>query len=280
MPAPPPESTSQAAAEPIAASETPQVPEAAAPAGETAPAVSASAPEPVAHLSPAECAARLAALFPAMFGRPQPLPLKLRIQVDVQQRAPGVFTKRALSAFLQRYTTGTAYLKALLANPQRFDLDGNPAGDVAEEHRAAATAELARRRALHDARRAAERGAQRDAQREAQRAAQEEARREFQARQADHQARQDRAGLLRAFETSTLTRANFCVLKRVSEAELDALLVQARQERTERPPQAVAPQRPQPPRPQSPHRPGPDDRRPAGRKAGPRRPGPSTQPPR
>ena len=43
--------------------------------------------------------------------------------------------------------------------------------------------------------------------------------------------RRDRALLLRAWETTTLTRANFCVLKRIKEADLEAQLAQARQER-------------------------------------------------
>ena len=44
-------------------------------------------------------------------------------------------------------------------------------------------------------------------------------------------AQRERALLLRAFESSPLSKANFCVLKRISEAELDALLAQARAER-------------------------------------------------
>jgi ProP effector len=36
---------------------------------------------------------------------------------------------------------------------------------------------------------------------------------------------------LRAFESSSLSKANFMVLKRLSEADLDAQLAQARQER-------------------------------------------------
>jgi len=42
--------------------------------------------------------------------------------------------------------------------------------------------------------------------------------------------RRERALLLRAYESSTLTRANFCALKRMTEADLEALLAQARQE--------------------------------------------------
>ena len=50
---------------------------------------------------------------------------------------------------------------------------------------------------------------------------------------AELEARRERAALLRAYESSTLTKANFCVLKRVSEADLDNALAQARQERGE-----------------------------------------------
>lgn len=45
-------------------------------------------------------------------------------------------------------------------------------------------------------------------------------------------AQRDRALLLRAFESSTLSKANFCALKRLTEAELDAALNQARAERS------------------------------------------------
>ncbi len=203
---------------PIVASETPT------------PVVPIAVPETLAHappvvvdLSPAACAAKLAELFPALFGPGAPRPLKLRVQADIQQRALGIFTRKSLSVFLQRHTTSTAYLKALVNAQHRVDLDGLPAGEVADEHRQAAVAELARRRALHDARRAAERDAQRKAF--------DEARRE---READAGAQNERAALLRAYETTTLTRANFCALKGLAEASLDAMLVQARQERERR----------------------------------------------
>jgi hypothetical protein len=51
--------------------------------------------------------------------------------------------------------------------------------------------------------------------------------------------------LLRAFETSTLAKANFCALKGIAQNDLDAQLEQARKERTEHPPE---PQRSGPPR--------------------------------
>ncbi len=178
----------------------------------------------IADLSPSACAAKLAELFPALFSVGSPKPLKLRIQADIQARSPGVFTRKALSNFLHRHTTSTAYLRALSNSPSRIDLDGAPAGEISDEHRQAAAAELERRRTMHEARRAAEREAQRGSQREAQ----QKALREF-AAQAD--ARRERAGLLRAFETSTLTLGNFCALKAISQDELEATLALARQER-------------------------------------------------
>lgn len=112
---------------------------------------------PKVELSPAQCAARLAEMFPALFGpEGPPKPIKLRIQADLQQRAPGLFTRKALSVVLHRHTTTTPYLKALVAAATRFDLEGQPAGEIAEEHRQAAREEVERRRALVAARRAAE----------------------------------------------------------------------------------------------------------------------------
>jgi hypothetical protein len=312
----------------------------ATPAAETAAAEPVTPAKP--ELSPAQCAARLAELFPALFGPDAaPKPIKLRIQADLQQRAPGLFTRKALSVVLHRHTTTTPYLKALVAAPTRFDLDGQPAGEISEEHRQAAREEVERRRAIVAARRAAEaqaRGprsprpprAQRpggatgeglaglpgqpgalDAPGQAQPPRQERAAREGgpgpggrppraprefrelrEARPArdpgaptdrpprpdrpghrgpdrahlpqrdarpprqdlraegprprphpeaphaqvpsplpDDPARRERALLLRTYESSSLTKANFCVLKRVSEAELDAQLELARQER-------------------------------------------------
>ena len=48
---------------------------------------------------------------------------------------------------------------------------------------------------------------------------------------ADAEARRQRALLLRSFEQSPLSKANFGALKGLSEEALDALLAQARQER-------------------------------------------------
>jgi ProP effector len=193
-----------------------------------------------AAMSHAECTTLLQQHFPALFGPASPIrPLKLHIQADIQQRAPGVFTKAVLSHFLRRYTASPAYLQALARTPQRHDLDGQPAGEVSDEHRQGARDELARRRNEQDARRAEE-----------------------------DEARRGRARLLRDFETTTLTRPNFCALKGLDEGMLDALLAQARQEAAQRP----AALDPRDRRDRSPHA----DRRPPHRP--PRRPGGPAQP--
>jgi hypothetical protein len=54
------------------------------------------------------------------------------------------------------------------------------------------------------------------------------------ARVAEAEARRQRAQLLRSFEQSPLSKANFGALKGLSEAALDALLTQARQDRERR----------------------------------------------
>lgn len=135
-----------------------------APAG---PAV-AGAPAPRSEPGVADTARLLAEHFPALFGSGVIKPIKLRIQADIHQRAPGVFTKKALSIFLQRHTTATAYLRALVAEgATRTDLDGQPVGEIAAEHRDAAGVELERRRAIVEAKKHAAREAARAARQDA-----------------------------------------------------------------------------------------------------------------
>ena len=167
----------------------------------------------------ADAGPRLKALFPALFvGAAKPI--KLRIQQDIQARAPGAFTRQSLSTFFRRYTGSTAYLHAVANGRERFDLDGQPAGPIADEHRQAAREELARRRARHEERRALE-----------------------------EQQRRNRAGLLRDYERTTLTRANFCALKQIDEVELDRVLAIAREEAVQSraaPPDRLPGRQPQP----------------------------------
>lgn len=193
-----------------------------------------------------DCARELKQRFPALFAG-APKPVKLRIQEDIQARAPGVFTKRALSAYFRRHTLSTGYLIALTRAETRFDLDGQPAGPIADEHRQAARDELARRRARQDERRA------QDDQQRAQ----------------DQQERHERAALLRDFQGTRLTTANFCALKGIAPEALDALLARARQEAAEAPPAPPRPARAGEDR--RPPRPG--ERSPGGRPPGERRPG-------
>ena len=205
-PTEPPDAAALAATEAISIVAAEAVPEAAieAPAVATAPA--AAAPVKPADLDPAACAALLKKSFPALFtGTPKPI--KLRIQADIQARMPGVFSKPSLSGFLRRHTGSTSYLIALSRAKHRFDLDGQPEGELSAEHRDAAVQELERRRNVQH-----ERRAQEDAE------------------------RQQRAALLRAFETTTLTPANFCALKGLEPGALEGLLAVARRERAEAPP--------------------------------------------
>lgn len=173
---------------------------------ESAPAPAPEAPAATAAAPATDVTAELKALFPALFtGKPKPV--KLRIQADIQERAPGKFSKAQLSAFLRRHTGSTGYLIALTQAKTRFDLDGQPAGEISEEHLVAAREELARRRGLKQER-----------------------------EQQDLQQRRQRAQLLWDFERTTLTEANFCALKGVKPEELQGLLEVARKERAEAPP--------------------------------------------
>ena len=262
---PKPEATPEKVAPPVespAAAEADEAAEAieaveaiaAVEAGEAVEADSTRTPKSPSNLSPAAVAALLAENFPALFGAGRALPIKLRIQADIQQRTPGLFSKKALSIFLHRYTTSTAYLKALAVAPHRLDLDGLPAGEVDEVHRQAAAAEAERRKHLFEERRAAEREQHRQKALEERRVQEAQNKARHAARdQAETEARRHRAALLRAFETTTLTRANFCALKGIVEAELDGLLDRAwreREERAQEPPRPAAPRAPRrPPEP-------------------------------
>ena len=214
----PPAAAEAAAQEPATVAPPEATSDAAAPVVADAPEAGTAdaAPAAVATAAPAETSeggatrdvtAELKALFPALFsGRPKPV--KLRIQSDIQERAPGKFSKAQLSAFLRRHTGGTGYLIALTQAKTRFDLDGNPAGEISEEHLTVAREELARRKGVQQER-----------------------------QQLEVQQRRNRAQLLWDFERTTLTESNFCVLKGVVPEELPGLLEIARRERAEAPPE-------------------------------------------
>ena len=179
-------------------------------------------PDQAPAIAAFDCAQMLKQAFPALFTG-SAKPLKLRIQIDIQERAPGVFSKQALSAFFRRHTGSTSYLLAISKATNRFDLDGAPSGEVSDDHRKVALEELARRRGNQESRRALE-----------------------------DQQRRNRATLLHDFERTTLTPVNFCALKGIGVDELDGYLATARQEAAERPPTPPAfehGRRSQPPRP-------------------------------
>ncbi|MBV1774260.1 ProQ/FinO family protein [Burkholderiaceae bacterium DAT-1] len=94
------------------------------------------------------------------------LPLALGIHKQIIERMPEVDVP-ALRKTLHAYTSSTRYLKATVKAEQRFDLDGQPAGELTQEHRdVAATTLKDRAKRAADKRREAER-AQREAEREA-----------------------------------------------------------------------------------------------------------------
>ncbi|MBH9579496.1 ProQ/FINO family protein [Inhella proteolytica] len=163
-----------------------------------------SGSQPLAHAAVVKDGAAagvlLKQLFPALFSSAIK-PLKLRIQADIALRAPGRFTRSALTTFLRRYTATTAYLAAMTRATHRFDLDGQPVAELSIEHKTAAREALAERKARLRAR---------DAEVEA--------------------ARRWRAEFLRDWSSTNLSRANFCALKGIAEEALEPILEQAKTE--------------------------------------------------
>ncbi len=190
-------------------------------APEQAPATTEPPAEP-AGLSPPQAWAELQLRFPALFGVGVVLPVKLRIHADIQARAPGVFSRRVLGAVLSRHTTSTAYLKALVRSPHRFDLDGQAAGEIDPTHRQAAQEELERRlpkprpktKTAPPGREPRPRAGQKSPS--PPRAPRAEP---PPAREADGLAR-----LVNAFNNTSLSKANFCALKGISEQALEAAM--------------------------------------------------------
>lgn len=71
-------------------------------------------------------------------------PLALRIDTSILERFPE-FERKALRAALRMHTASTRYLKAVERSAERFDLDGNVAGEVTEEQRSHAATMLKER---------------------------------------------------------------------------------------------------------------------------------------
>ncbi len=77
----------------------------------------------------------LAATYPATFNTDAPLPLKIGIHTDLLARHPDL-DPATLRRALKRYCERRAYQLALAREGAvRVDLDGQPAGEVAEDQR-------------------------------------------------------------------------------------------------------------------------------------------------
>jgi ProP effector len=61
-------------------------------------------------------------------------PLAIGIHKAIKARLPDI-GEGSLRMVLKNYTASTKYLKAIANGKQRFDLEGNPAGDVTAEQR-------------------------------------------------------------------------------------------------------------------------------------------------
>lgn len=92
-------------------------------------------------------------------------PLALGIHKTVKERMPEV-EAAALRAAMKIHTASTRYLKALVVGKERFDLDGQPAGEVTEEQREVASTALRERFKKAAERRKADEKAKQTAQKE------------------------------------------------------------------------------------------------------------------
>lgn len=206
--------------------ETNPCPDSAADSHTAAPLDGSAAKAVAPAMSPAACALLLKQHFPALFTG-MAKPLKLRIQADIQARVPGLVTKQLLSVVLRRYTGSHSYLVALTQATHRFDLDGATAGELSAEHKQAAIDELLLRRTAQREAHRSQRQSQSDQQKDAQRISQRD---EAASRALEQQKRYNRATLLRDFENTTLTPANFSALKGITVEAMAGYLATAREE--------------------------------------------------
>ncbi|MBP7546559.1 MAG: RNA chaperone ProQ [Corallincola sp.] len=105
-------------------------------------------------LSPEALLALLCEQFPKCFiARGECRPLKIGILDSLAARTAGQagVSKTRLREVLRRYTNTTRYLQGVVAGAKRVDLDGEDAGEVAEDHVSHAQQQLAERRERHKA---------------------------------------------------------------------------------------------------------------------------------
>lgn len=89
------------------------------------------------------------------------LPLALGIHKLLLEQDPTIDVAK-LKVALRIHTASTRYLKGLSANTQRFNLAGEPAGEVTDEQRTVAKTQLAERQKRFDERRKAEQKAKQE----------------------------------------------------------------------------------------------------------------------
>lgn len=84
---------------------------------------------------------RLISIFPALLSEEEPKPFKVGILENMKKYIADnelSFGIGQLKSALARYTSNYRYQKALAAGGDRYDLDGNPCGEVTPEQQAAA----------------------------------------------------------------------------------------------------------------------------------------------
>ena len=90
---------------------------------------------------------KLFELYPRLFGA-RFLPLKLGVYEDLLARHPDAFKPEDLKVAMGQHARSTRYLDAVVSGQPRHDLDGNPVEPVAPEHVHHAILEVFRRRQL------------------------------------------------------------------------------------------------------------------------------------
>jgi ProP effector len=185
---------------------------------------------------------RLFELYPKLFGA-KFLPLKLGVFQDLLARHPEAFKKDELKIAMGQHARSTPYLESVAAGLQRHDLEGNPVEPVAPEHVHHAILEIFRRhqaRSKEDLRpRLTQKliaaieasGLSREAyaervrvQDEATNALLDDALAELALQVAKREA------LLRAFEASGKTEAEFADMYGMNPAEVSATLARVRRD--------------------------------------------------
>lgn len=90
----------------------------------------------------------LETLYPKLFDRNDPKPLKLKIHQDIlaDLKDKQGITPSYLRNVLRFYTSGSKYLLRIIQLNARYDLSGNEAGSVLEEHKQDAKKTLEKRK--------------------------------------------------------------------------------------------------------------------------------------